>query len=115
MPDMGVAPLAIIKHLDVLEDAGPDIGSGAIVFVAHQLCLQGMEEALCNGIVPAVALPAHWREFKASLRGQIDYFLNNQHKRNYATSILIYCTAIKRPYYSACQTSFEAIPWNQSH
>jgi hypothetical protein len=59
LPEMAVAALAVIEDLDVVEDLGPQFdlrGPGAAV---DELCFEGREEALGDGVVEAVALGAH--------------------------------------------------------
>lgn len=36
MSQMGVAPLAVIEHLDILEDARFDLSAAAVVFALHR-------------------------------------------------------------------------------
>jgi hypothetical protein len=55
---VGVATLTIIKYLNVLKDTGLCGVATAIVFMVNQFCLQAMEEAFGNRIVPALALKA---------------------------------------------------------
>src|SRR4029079_17533267 len=51
--------LPIVEDLDVLEDLAARAGSRLEGLIAHQLLLQRREEALCNGIIPAISLSAH--------------------------------------------------------
>src|SRR5437868_4274509 len=59
IPRGGVAADAVVERLDVLEDAGLCLLPGGVPLVVDQLPLQGGEEALDRGVVPALADPAH--------------------------------------------------------
>jgi hypothetical protein len=51
----GMAALAVVEDLDVLEDSGPGLLPGGPVLAVEQLGLEGGEEALGDGVVPAGA------------------------------------------------------------
>src|SRR4051794_40310205 len=51
----GMAALAIVEGLDVLEDRGPGLLPGGPALAVEQLGLEGGEEALGDGVVPAGA------------------------------------------------------------
>jgi len=51
----GVSALAVVEGLDVLEDGGLGLPSGAPGLTMEQLGLEGGEEALGDGVVPAGA------------------------------------------------------------
>ena len=53
-----MAPLAVIEHLDVLEQLGAGRRARLPRRIMHQLDLQRREEALGHGIVPTIAAPA---------------------------------------------------------
>lgn len=52
-------PDGIIKYFDVLEDALPGLGPGAVFFEIHELCCERMKERLHDGIIVAIAGRAH--------------------------------------------------------
>lgn len=54
-----VAPLGVIEHLDVVEDVGACVAARGVDLPAHTLALEKLEEALRDGVVVAVASPAH--------------------------------------------------------
>src|SRR5918996_3910789 len=51
----GMAALAVVEGLDVLEDGGPGLLPGGPTLAMEQLGLEGGEEALGDGVVPAGA------------------------------------------------------------
>src|SRR6188508_2522263 len=51
----GMAALAIVEGLDVLEDGGPGLLAGGPGLAMEQLGLEGGEEALGDGVVPTGA------------------------------------------------------------
>ena len=52
-------PLAIVEHLDIVEHITVRLVTRSIDFSTNTLFLQAAEEGLGNGVVPAVATPAH--------------------------------------------------------
>jgi len=50
----GMAALAIVEDLDVLEDGGSRVLAGGPGLAMEQLGLEGGEEALGDGVVPQV-------------------------------------------------------------
>ena len=56
---MGVAPLTIIKYVNVLKDTGLRFSEATIVLMMYQLCLQGVEEDFSHGIISTVSLATH--------------------------------------------------------
>ena len=54
-----VAPLGVIEHLDIVEDVGACVAARGIDLSAHALALEKLEETLGDGVVVAVASPAH--------------------------------------------------------
>ena len=51
--------LPIIEYLDVFEDVLGRLFAGRVAPMVHELALEGPEEALGTGVVPAVAFTAH--------------------------------------------------------
>src|SRR3954466_11792290 len=60
--------LRVVEDLDVLEDVGARSCSRIEGALAHELLLQRREEALGDGVVPAVALAAHALAHAVGLR-----------------------------------------------
>lgn len=56
---MGVAPLTIIKYLNVLKDIGLSFSLATIVLMMYQLCIQRVQEAFSHGIISTVSLATH--------------------------------------------------------
>ena len=54
-----VATLAVVEHLDVIEDVGPGFRSILVVAVAGQFGFERSEEALGHDVVVAVSSTAH--------------------------------------------------------
>src|SRR6185295_16840479 len=54
-----VKPLAIVEDLDVLEDGGAQLDTPRPASLVDELGFDGGEEALDDGIVPAVAFATH--------------------------------------------------------
>ena len=54
-----MAPTGVVEGLDVLEDGGPGLASSDVVRAVDELGLERREEALRDGVVPAIALAAH--------------------------------------------------------
>lgn len=50
-----VAPLGVIEHLDVVEDVSACVAARGVDLPAHALAFEQLEEALCHGVVMAVA------------------------------------------------------------
>ena len=59
IPQRRMNPLAVIKPLNVVENALPCLGTGLIVAVKNESSFQQPEKTLSWGIVPAVAFSAH--------------------------------------------------------
>ena len=55
-------PRAVVEALDPLEDREAGGFSCAVVLVVDELGLEGVEEALGDGVVEAVPRPAHARD-----------------------------------------------------
>src|SRR5262245_41430782 len=49
----------IVESLNVVKDAGAGLGTSPVLLVVDELGLQGVEEALLDRVVVAVALAAH--------------------------------------------------------
>jgi hypothetical protein len=56
-----MAPHSIVKDFDVIEDIGTSQISSFVDALSDSLLFQAAKEGFCNGIVPAVAAPAHAR------------------------------------------------------
>jgi hypothetical protein len=56
--ERGVGALTVVEALDVLEDRAPRCSTGWPAVPREQVELEGREEALGDGVVPAVARPA---------------------------------------------------------
>src|SRR5690606_8428732 len=54
-----VETLAIVEHLDVIEEGGVQLCVGRPGLAVDELVLQRAEEALGDGVVPAISLAAH--------------------------------------------------------
>jgi hypothetical protein len=54
-----VETLAIVEHLDVIEEGNAQLRVGRPGLAVDELALQRAEEALGDGVVPAVPLAAH--------------------------------------------------------
>ncbi|SSP03654.1 Uncharacterised protein [Acinetobacter pittii] len=61
--------MGIVEALDVSEQVSPRLVSGGVDAVMNAFGLEGVEEALHRGIVPAVALSAHRRGDAGSGQG----------------------------------------------
>src|ERR1700743_286092 len=59
--EMGMATGAIVEDLDVVKDIGATPTAGFVDTFADAFFLQAAEERLGDGVVPAVATPAHAR------------------------------------------------------
>src|SRR4051812_4856102 len=59
IPQGGVPPDAVVKRLDVLEDARLGFRTGRVALVMHQFALQAGEETLDRRVVPALRYPTH--------------------------------------------------------
>src|SRR5262249_22459780 len=57
----GMAPLAIVEDVDVLPDCYSGCRPRLIDLMVDELSFESAEEALGNGVVPAVAFAAHAR------------------------------------------------------
>src|ERR1700722_3183322 len=57
--EMRVPPSGVVEALDVVADGGSADGAGGEVLEVDMLGLEGGEEALCDGVVVAVAGAAH--------------------------------------------------------
>src|SRR5690242_14477112 len=55
----GVAADAVVERLDVLEDAGHRLLPSGVQLAVDEFPLQGREEALDRGVVPALGDAAH--------------------------------------------------------
>src|SRR5215204_4000728 len=66
--ERGVAALAVVEGLDVLEDLGDQLAPRRPRAAVHELFLERREEALGDGVVVAVALGAH-RDGDAGVAG----------------------------------------------
>jgi len=53
-----MAALAVVEGLDVLEDRAPRGGARRPAVPVQEVELEGREEALGDGVVPAIAWPA---------------------------------------------------------
>ena len=51
--------LAVIKHFDILKDAGFGLLYGLVVFEIYQFGFQGVEKGLGDSVVITIALTAH--------------------------------------------------------
>ena len=56
-----VQATGIVEALDIAEQIAPGLGAGGVDPMMDSLGLEGVEEALHRGVVPAVALTAHGR------------------------------------------------------
>ncbi len=54
-----MSPSAIVIHFHILKDLSSRFISGSELMPVDQLDLQSVKKALCNGIIPAITLPAH--------------------------------------------------------
>jgi hypothetical protein len=59
---VAVAPFPIVKDLDVIEQIAPCLSTRSIDVPSNTFLLETAEERLRDGIVPAVASPAHARD-----------------------------------------------------
>ena len=59
IPQERMSSAAVVEDLDVLEDISLGFPSCLVFTVVHQFGLEGVEEALHGGVVPAVPLAAH--------------------------------------------------------
>src|SRR5690606_34440465 len=57
--EAGMQSLPVIPHLDVVEQGGHCFLACVPVFLLDEFPLQCGEEALCNGVIPAVSASAH--------------------------------------------------------
>ena len=77
VPQRGVPTPRVVEDLDVLHDRRPGLRSCGEVRPVDQLLLQGGEEALQGGVVPALAnLPdaerAEWQKLWADVAALLD-------------------------------------------
>ena len=54
-----MSPSAIVIHSHILKDPSFGFIPGSELIPVDQLDLERVKKAFCNGIVPAIALPAH--------------------------------------------------------
>src|SRR5262245_26218260 len=54
-----ISPLSVVEDLEVLEQVGARLRAGGPRGTMNELDLQRREETLGDGVVPAVAPPAH--------------------------------------------------------
>ena len=57
--DRGVAALDVVEAVDVVADRQGGTGAALEVVDSFEFALEGREEALGDGIIPAISLPAH--------------------------------------------------------
>ena len=59
--------LAVVEHLDVVNDVSSGLFPGPVVSEKHPLRFEAAEKALCHCVVPAVTLSAHAADYTVCL------------------------------------------------